>query len=353
MKVLIIGGTAFVGPHVARRLCAAGHEVTVFHRGRTEGDLPAAVRHIHCAAADLADRADFGKFAGEFRDFAPDIVLDMIPVTEAAARAAVEAFRGIARRLVAVSSQDVYRAYGILLGQEQRPREPVPVPMTEEAPLRGRLYPYRADPPRPAGDPRRWMDDYDKILVERVVMSEPRLAGTVLRFPMVYGPGDRQHRLYEHLRRMLDGRPAIVLEAGLARWRWTRGYVENVADATYRAVTDERAAGRIYNVGEPDALSTAEWVAAIGTAAGWTGKIVRAPMDTLPESLRHTMNTAQDLIADTARIRAELGCAESVGRAEALARTVAWERANPPPGAAGQPIDYADEDRALAQLGPS
>jgi hypothetical protein len=54
---------------------------------------------------------------------------------------------------------------------------------------------------------------------------------------------------------------------------------------------------------------------------------------------------------DTARIRVELGYTERVDRAEALARTVAWERENPPPGAAGQPIDYADEDGVLAKLG--
>jgi nucleoside-diphosphate-sugar epimerase len=348
LRVLVIGGTAFVGPHVVRRLCTAGHEVAVFHRGRTECELPAAVRHMHCDAPSLADRGCFAEFAGAFREFAPEVVLDMIPVTEAVARAAVEAFRGIARRLVAVSSQDVYRAYGILLGQDPGP--PVPVPMSEDAPLRSRLYPYRADPPRPAEDPRRWMDDYDKITVERVVMGEPDLPGTVLRFPMVYGPGDRQHRLYEYLRRMLDRRPAVVLEAGLAAWRWTRGYVENVAAAAYLAVTDERAAGFVFNVGEPDALSTAEWVTAIGTAAGWSGEIVPVPKDELPESLQHGMNTAQDLVANTARIRAELGYTEGVDRAEALARTVAWERENPPTGAAVQPVDYREEDRILARI---
>ncbi len=349
----MIGGTAFVGPHVVRRLCAAGHEVAVVHRGRTPGDLPAAVRHIHCQAQTLADRGCFAELAGVFREFAPEVVLDMIPVTEAAARAAVESFRGIARRLVAVSSQDVYRAYGILLDKEPDPTSLVPVPMAEDAPLRSQLYPYRAEPPRPAADPQHWMDDYDKITVERVVMNDRDLPGTVLRFPMVYGPADRQHRTHEHLRRMLDGRGAIVLEEGLAAWRWTRGYVENVAEAAYLAVTDERAAGRIYNVGEPDALSTEAWVTEIGRAAGWAGEIVTAPMSMLPDSLKHSMNTAQALVADTARIRAELGYSERVGRAEALARTVAWEREHPPSGAAGQPIDYADEDRVLVGLGRS
>ncbi len=49
----------------------------------------------------------------------------------------VEAFRGVARRVVAISSQDVYLAYGRLTGLEPGPAEPVP--LTEHSPLRTRL----------------------------------------------------------------------------------------------------------------------------------------------------------------------------------------------------------------------
>lgn len=47
MQVLVIGGTGFVGPRIVTRLSRLGHEVTVAHRGETEADLPASVRHIH------------------------------------------------------------------------------------------------------------------------------------------------------------------------------------------------------------------------------------------------------------------------------------------------------------------
>ena len=42
MKVVVIGGTNFLGPPLVRRLVALGHEVAVFHRGRTRADLPPA-----------------------------------------------------------------------------------------------------------------------------------------------------------------------------------------------------------------------------------------------------------------------------------------------------------------------
>ena len=126
------------------------------------------------------------------------------------------------------------------------------------------------------------MDDYEKILVERTVMGDPDLPGTVLRLPAVYGPGDGQHRLFGYLKRMDDRRPALLMEEGQLQWRWSRGYVENVAAAIVRAVVDERATGRIYNVAEPEALPEAEWVRTIGEAAGWRAAGLPAVHQALP-----------------------------------------------------------------------
>jgi nucleoside-diphosphate-sugar epimerase len=273
----------------------------------------------------------------------------MIPATEDDAHAVADTFRGLARRVVAISSQDVYRAYGVLIGTESGTLEPVP--LAEEAPLRERFYPYRADPPRDAANPRRWLDDYEKILVERAILSTPDLPGTILRLPMVYGPRDRQHRMFEYLKRMEDGRPAILLPEGLARWRWTRGYVEDVAAAVVLAVAEERAAGCIFNVGESDALSMAEWIRQIGIAVNWSGQVVSVSNDLLPEGLQEQMNTQQDLVADSARIREQLGYAEIVARETAIARTVAWERAHPPEEPRRPKLDYAAEDAVLERLG--
>ena len=46
MKILVIGGTNFIGPPVVRRLHAMGHEVTLFHRGKTTANLPKEVNYI-------------------------------------------------------------------------------------------------------------------------------------------------------------------------------------------------------------------------------------------------------------------------------------------------------------------
>jgi len=333
MRVLIIGGTGFMGPHVVANLHRLGHQLAVCNRGQTEVALPAAVERLRLVSSSLNDRAGFADLADEFKRFAPDVVVDMIPVTERAARATMQTFRGIAARVVAVSSQDVYRAYGRVQGTEPGP--PDPVPLTENAPLRERLYPYRGETSRDHDDPYRWMDDYDKILVERVVLGDPELPGdpeilgTVLRLPMIYGPRDRQKRITDYLQQMDAVKREIRLPESEARWRWTRGYVEDMANAITLAVIDEGAANQVYNVGEPEALSTKVWVEAIAQAAGWQGEVVVTP-DEAQQGEQHTdLNYKQHLVVDSTRIRDELGYAELLPRDEALRRTVAWERSTP------------------------
>jgi nucleoside-diphosphate-sugar epimerase len=343
MRILIIGGTRFMGPLVVRQLHAQGHELTVFHRGQSQAeapDLPEGVREIR------GDRRQLHLAAGQLRAIEPAVVLDMIPAIEQDAIELMRAFKGVARRVVAISSQDVYRAFGRVNLKEAGPVEPLPI--TEDAPLRENLYPYRGEQPREPDDPQKWQDDYDKILVERVVMGQPELPGTVLRLPMVYGPGDYQHRMFYILKRMDDQRPAILLDELEAQWKWTHGYVDNVAAAIALAVTDERAAGRIYNVCEPITFTWAEWVGKISQAAGWHGTIVTAPRGTLPEALRAGINAEQHIVVDSSRIRRELGYQEVVDIDEAIRRTVAWEQAHPLATIDRSQLNYEMEDEYLS-----
>jgi len=339
MRVLVVGGTGFVGSHAVRRLAARGHDLTLLHRGQTETELPAGVRHLR------GDRAALGDLAAEVRQFAPDVVLHTVAMTQAHAREAVRAFRGLAGRLVVLSSSDVYRARDRLFGIE--PGEPDPVPLGEDAPLREVYYPYRAHAPAPD----HWIHDYDKLLVEPAVLAEPELPAVVLRLPAVYGPGDPQRRFHEYVKRVDDGRRAILLGAGRAGWRWTRGYVEDVATAAALAVERPDASGRVYNVGEPDAPTEAEWARLVGRAAGWKGEVVVVPDDRLPAHLQMPLDWRQDLVVDSSRIRAELEYREALPREEAVRRTVAWERAYPPADPpAGARFDYDAEDAAIAAL---
>lgn len=328
MRILVLGGTRFIGRYVVGLLAGRGHDVTVFHRGETEADLPASVHHFH------RDFSDLPRSLEALRATPPEVVLDMVPFLDKGGHG-VTHFRGVARRAVVISSCDVYRAYGRLHRTELGP--PDAVPLTEDSPLRSR----RADEVEDEGI------DYDNIEVEREVGSDPELPVTIMRLPATYGPGDYQHRLFPYLRRMDDGRPAILLEERLASWHWPRGYVENVAEAIALAVQEDRAGGRVYNVAE-DCPPQEEWVRRIGEVVGWTGEVVSVPPGMLPGHLRHPGDLSQDYALDSHRIRSELGFAETVSGHEGLRRTIEWERQNPPEFS--EPPDYEAEDEILAGL---
>ncbi len=355
MRVLIIGGTGFIGPHVVRWLVEQDAEVTVFHRGQTRaepapeateipqwlarsgkaGELPLGVGEI------LGSRKRLASFAEDFRKLKPDVVLDMFPMKEADARAVVGTFKSLAHRVVAVSSCDVYRTFNRL--RQIEPGPPDPVPLIEDGPLREKLFPYR----HTAQGPGDSLYDYEKILVERVVLGNLELPGTVLRLGAVYGPGDPLRRIFAYMKRMDDGRQVILLQEGEAQWRFCRGYVEDVALAIALAVLNPKAAGRVYNVAEPEALTQAEWVYAIGEAVGWKGRVAPLPRDRLPDHLVKGEDFEHHLVVDSGRIRAELGYRENLTREEALRRTVAWERTHPGEIDPAK-FDYAAEDAAIA-----
>jgi len=307
VRILLIGGTGFVGEAVARRLLEDGHAVAAFHRGEGAGG----------AITIRGDRRELPRHRDAFERFGPDVVVDTIAYTEADARGLTETLRGLVRRYIVLSSQDVYAAYGRLLRLEDGPVERAA--SLEDAPLRASRHPYRE-----RARPGEMAYDYDKIEVEDAVREGTDAPVTILRLPMVYGVGDPHRRLRPYIEPMAAGASEIRIDRAKASWRWTRGAVEDVAEAIALAATtsDPRAAGRVYNLGEEDALTEAEWIGAIAAAAGWNGAVRAVDASELPESEREPYDFRHDLVADTTRIREEFGFRERVGRAEALRRAV-------------------------------
>jgi nucleoside-diphosphate-sugar epimerase len=298
VRVLVLGGTEFSGPFVVQELLEGGHDVVVFHRGEHEHPLTAGAEHVH------GDFAEFERHLPELRDQQPEVVVDMRAFRREEGRR-VLGFEGVAERAIVASSADVYRAYGRL--HKTEPGPPEPLPLAEESPLREVVI----------------REDYDKVGVEREARSLRNYQVTVLRLPSIHGPGDYLHRLHQYVQPMDEGRSAIEIDRALAQWRWVRGYVEDVAHAICLAATDDRAAGRTYNVADPVAFSEEEWVRRIAGVHGWQGELVFV-------SKEQRWDLQQDYVVDSSRIRAELGYAELIDPDEALRRTIAWERANPP-----------------------
>jgi 2'-hydroxyisoflavone reductase len=99
-KVLVLGGTDFVGPAIVAAALAYGDDVTIFHRGRT-GTAPDHVRTIH---GDRTNAADLGALSGEYWD----VVVD---AWSRAPRVVLESARALepcAARYVYISTISVY-----------------------------------------------------------------------------------------------------------------------------------------------------------------------------------------------------------------------------------------------------
>lgn len=342
MLYLLIGGTGFIGQHVARTLVEQGHRVISYHRGTSGYSFPDSIEHI------FGERNELASHAVEFRRKTPDVVIDFILSSGAQASTLMDLFRGVASRVLAISSGDVYRAAGILHGFESGPLQPMP--LTEDSELRTSRSVYGSETLDRLRQVFPWLDaEYDKIPVEQAVLNDAELPGTVLRLPMVYGPGDPLHRLFPYLKRMDDRRPAILLQEDVARWRGPRGYVENVATAIALAALSDRAPGQVYNVAEPTAWSEAEWVGKIAQKVGWTGQILSLPKDLTPAHLRVPYKSEQHWEMSSRRIRDELGFKEPVDEPACLARTIIWEREHAP-AFDNRQFDYSAEDDALTQL---
>jgi len=340
MRILLIGGNGFIGSPLAHELLDSGHSVAIFHR-TADPLIDSQIVRIQ------GDRNRLAEYREKIQRFSPDVIIDLILSSGEQAHQLMSTSRGLARRVVAVSSMDVYRAWGVLQGSEPGPLQPIP--LTEDSPVRTNRQLYSPETVKMMQSIFGWLDNgYDKVAVEEAILNSSDTAATVLRLPMVHGPGDPLRRLFPLLKRFSDGRSTVLIADDLAAWRAPRGYVENIAHAIALAAASEQAAGRVYNICDEPTVSELEWQTRIGRGAQWSGKFVVLPRERTPRHLLQPGNAAQHIVASSQRIRTELGYKEVVNIDEAIRRTMVWEKNNPPTTINPQQFDYDAEDAALA-----
>lgn len=294
MRVLVIGGTGLVGPHVVRELLSVSTiEVSTFTRtGKAR----------LCEISFKGDRDDLSALRDVLSQVRPDVVIDMIPFTAKSAETLVSALNaaGLKCRMVAISSIDVYRAYGRMHRTETAPYQTCPISenmaLRQELGLEGLRY--------------------DKLNVERILFDAFDDI-CVLRLPATYGWPDTT-RVARYLDQMMDGAEVITLPADVAEFRFSRCFHKNAAFAIKLAVLSQPRGAHVYNVAEPKAFSELEWAEKIAACCGWRGVIDLT--DWTPVAERPT----QHLDVSTEAIRRELGFFEKYDVEEGLSDTVAF-----------------------------
>jgi nucleoside-diphosphate-sugar epimerase len=328
MRVLVLGGTRFIGLALVEDLLAAGHEVAIVHRGEHEPpDLPTAVEHIHTARRDL-----LGRRAAIAR-FAPDAAVDLAAMTAADAEVALGALDP-AVKLVAVSSIESYRAFDSIWAEVVTDA----VPLAEDAPLRAGPYP---NPPEAVA--AGWdyeAEAYDKLAVERLYLER---GATVCRLPLVYGPRDYKRREDFVLARVRAGRTRIPVGPGT--FLVSRGYAPELARGL-RLAAERGSAASVLNLAEAASPTVGLWARAILEAAGASAELVRVPEDLLPPDMGLTAEIPQPWLVDASKAARELGWVHAHWR-DSVEASVRWHLAHPSP-AGEATVDFSADDAALA-----
>jgi 2'-hydroxyisoflavone reductase len=99
MRILIVGGTRFVGRHITEAALAAGHEVTLLHRGQTGPDLFPSAVHLRADRNSLPD----GLLTGDW-----DATIDVSGYLPRQVGGLADALGGRGGRYVYISSVSVY-----------------------------------------------------------------------------------------------------------------------------------------------------------------------------------------------------------------------------------------------------
>lgn len=262
MRVLIIGGTRNLGPSIVAALLRDGHNVTIFHRGRTLYDLP---REIEVLRGDRTQRSDCERLLGR-RDF--DAAIDTTLYNGCDAAIALDVLKGRVAHYIFISTGQVYL-----------------VRVGPERPFREEDYegPLMAEPPRDnALDHSNWVYGVEKRQAEDLLVqayATYKFPYTSLRLPMVNSERDHYHRLQNYLLRMSDGGPQLIPDDPGLPLRHVYG--EDVVRAIQLCLCDLKTIGRAYNISQEETLSLREFLDLTTQIEHAKPQIVEFPRDLL------------------------------------------------------------------------
>ncbi|MFF0767318.1 NAD-dependent epimerase/dehydratase family protein [Nonomuraea wenchangensis] len=309
MKVLLLGGAGFIGLHLARRLRADGHAVTViddFSRGRRDDELTAL--DVEVRSADLTDQASYAAIEpGWDQIYMLAAVVGVRNVEKDPARVIRVNTLSMMHlldwlrpgdKLFFASTSEAY-AGGVTTGL-------VPVPTAEDVPL---VIEDVASP--------RYTYAISKMLGEAAVLHTARAKGfeaVIGRFHNVYGPRmGADHVIPElSLRAMRGEDPFRLYGADQSR---AFCYVDDAVEAMVRLMAEPRAMGQIVHIGN-DAETN------IGDLAKLVLRIaeVSPAIDDVPAPAGSVARRCPDLTL----LRELTGYEPRVALEEGVRRTFAW-----------------------------
>jgi len=258
-KVLVIGGTQFIGRNLVAELVKAGHEVWVLHR-KAEHDLGKKVNSI------VADRNDVDAVRRVLSDGRFDVVFDNVydwerGTTAAHVEAAARACGPQLQRYVFMSS---VAAYGDGLNH------------------------HEGDALAPDDHPDAYVRN--KAQTERALFRLHQRCGfpvVTLRPPFIYGPGNPFYREAFFWDRLREGRPLILPGDGRRLMQFV--FIKDLVAACLKVMVEPNATGHAFNIANSRAVTQLEAVHAFAEACAKKPNIVRIPRERIYHMGGHPM----------------------------------------------------------------
>lgn len=368
-KVLITGGAGFIGSNLVAELFRRGHEVTVLDSlsPQIHGSDPEHSTLFH----SIDGKARFIKGSVVDRDCVAGAMHGQEVIVHLAAETGTGQSMYMIDHYTAVNIQATAAMLDILAGQKNHGVRRMVIASSRSIYGEGKyltadgtaVYPHQ----RRAADMQAGRFElYDdsghaltlvgtdeearihpssvygitKQVQEQLVMTVCPTAGIEpvgLRYQNVYGPGQSLSNPYTGILSIfsniiMQGGEINIFEDGLESRDFV--YIDDVVDATCRAIELPAAAGHIFNVGSGVRTSVLEVVSQLKAAYG-TDTVSRVTGAFRLGDIRHN-------IADLTRIRETLGFEPSVSFAEGIQKFAQW--------AARQGPTISDYDRSLAEL---
>jgi nucleoside-diphosphate-sugar epimerase len=207
MKVLVMGGTRFIGVYLTRLLVAAGHEVTLFNRGKRPAPV-AGLRQI------TGDRTDPEQLQAQLRGESFDAIFDNNGRELSDTQPLFNLFQGKLQHFVYISSAGVY------LKTDQ--------------------------PPHLEGDPVDPKSRHRGKFETEEGLAAAGIPWTSIRPVYIYGPGNYNPLEAWFFDRIVRDRPVPVPGNGQSITQL--GHVADLAHAMLAVLGNEAAIGQIYNI---------------------------------------------------------------------------------------------------------
>ncbi|MEV6647305.1 NAD-dependent epimerase/dehydratase family protein [Amycolatopsis sp. NPDC051371] len=309
-RVLVTGGTGFVGHHLVERLRDRGDDVTVFDATAPRGALREGVRVVE---GDLRDETAFAKAArgAEVIYHLAAVVgvdqylarpLDVIDINFSGTRTVLEAATREGAKVVLASTSEVFG--------------------------KNPAVPWHEDADRVLGSTAsdRWSYSSSKALAEHLTFAFARqhgLTATIVRYFNAYGPRQRPAYIVSRsIHRALNGRPLVVYDEGRQTRCFT--FIDDAVAGTLRAADEPAADGEAFNIGSMVETTVGSLV---GLVAELTGTTSVVDVDTAT-ALGRAYEDLGRRVPDNAKAARVLGWRPETSLRDGLTKTVEWARAS-------------------------